>query len=137
MKRREWSIPTWHADGLCARDGVDPHRWDGREKSVPPNLRGESMVDMALLCDGCPVAALCAREALEDRPSGCVRAGVPVPTAWTHTHAENSRRLNVLTAVAAGMPPAVACAVAYAEAPGYEDAAADLLDACNLVGVRQ
>lgn len=74
----------------CARLG-SPADWDSpgagscwQDRKLPRHV---TALMAAELCEQCPLIRLCARDALEERPIGVIRAGVPVdvlrrPTGW-------------------------------------------------------
>lgn len=71
--------PAWFEDAKCyATD--DPTRWD-----VADDFRGNAGVEARVraveACEGCPVARLCARTAIDEEWTGVVAAGVPLPTS--------------------------------------------------------
>lgn len=71
--------PAWFEDAKCyATD--DPTRWD-----VADDFRGtagvEARVRAVEACEGCPVARLCARTAIDEGWTGVVAAGVPLPAS--------------------------------------------------------
>lgn len=95
----EYIPPAWHADAKCAKC-PDPQRWDAYDD--PGLRRADRLVLSQLACLGCPVAAECAGEAIELRPVGVVRAGIPMPLK------PKRAVLDALAAIAAGVPPVVA-----------------------------
>lgn len=89
------TVPSWHDHAQCA--GRNPRSWDSPDGS---GSRADSIVKAVNLCDGCPVAALCAQEALDDRAVGVIRAGVPL--LHTASTCRRSGMWDALTAIAGG-----------------------------------
>lgn len=70
----DWTVPAWHERAKCAK-ASDPTEWDitGRGSQAMRLQQAQRS------CSGCPVIAECAGEALDERPIGVVRAGIPIP----------------------------------------------------------
>lgn len=95
----DYTPPAWHADAKCA-NYPDPRRWDVDDNRQV--RRADRLVLSQLSCLGCPVAAQCAGEALDLKPVGVVRAGIPMSVR------PKGAVLDALADIAAGMPPVVA-----------------------------
>lgn len=109
-------IPEWHRDGLCARPGQDPRRWDADDDRR--TSRAQKLVRAQKACTGCPVIRECAAEALDHGSVGVVRAGIelagkPSPGArQALTGIANHGVEPVLAAITfAGTSPTLAAAV--------------------------
>ena len=63
----------WFNAAMCS--GMDPEKFTVRSTPVP---NGPIWKAAQKACDGCPVVAECADDALRHRDSGVVRAGVPL-----------------------------------------------------------
>lgn len=70
----DWTVPAWHERAKCAK-ASDPTEWDMEGRESP----GVRLQQAQRSCSGCPVIAECAGEALDERPIGVVRAGIPIP----------------------------------------------------------
>lgn len=78
-----------YEDALCAQSDRDPREWDAPGE-VPAQdrtmTRPARALHAAAMCGPCPLLAVCAEDALVDKPTGVIRAGVPVtsarPVAW-------------------------------------------------------
>lgn len=73
---------SWIPRAQCRE--TDPSEFDvdcSISGSTPPATRIDAMWDQGRVCEGCPVLALCARDALAHDDMGVVRAGVPI-AAW-------------------------------------------------------
>lgn len=71
---RPYVVPGWHRDAACSGSDLD--------------FTTSNMTDAhqaMVVCHSCPVIALCAREALELRVSGEVRAGCYIPGYFSAT----------------------------------------------------
>lgn len=71
----------WWQDAQCAGD--DPERYetapDHAYKVCNDVQLMAEWIGQGAVCDGCPVIAECARDALERRDAGVVRGGIPCP----------------------------------------------------------
>ncbi|MGC3903939.1 WhiB family transcriptional regulator [Corynebacterium variabile] len=71
----------WWQDAQCAGD--DPERYetapDHAYSTCNDVRRMAEWIGHGAVCDGCPVIAECARDALDRRDAGVVRGGIPCP----------------------------------------------------------
>lgn len=71
----------WWNRAQCAGD--DPERYetgpDHAYKMCTDVTLMAAWVGQGAVCDGCPVMAACARDALDRRDAGVVRGGIPCP----------------------------------------------------------
>lgn len=119
--------PRWHERALCAASRR-PDLWDEPGPGNQP--RWAKWVGAVTLCQGCPVADLCAAEALDHGDRGVIRAGVIIPSATLSGRTLKAVR-GALARVASGISPAAAVLDAYVRMRDYSEAYLPLVAVLN------
>lgn len=126
-------VYPWHHRAKCAQPGTDYRDYD-----CDSSARGADyalqVVRAVEACEGCPVAAECARWALEERPIGVVVAGVALPSAPWWTPSYQGRSSVALERIADGGNMHHVVASEMCSAPSLTPAASVLVDRLLAIG---